>query len=171
MRVLHVGDDYVGGGVAPAKSGAERKRDHRFHGWQRVPLWNLSAHRRCDPEGSQGRDTVICREGSGAMSHRNQAQILLEPERYELRAAAPYRFDLDRREFFRFLGAGVLVVSILKSAGVAQESGWGEPAARGFPSQGNRCLASSWRKRQNHGLHRKGRDGPEHSDFSEPGRG
>jgi len=57
------------------------------------------------------------------MSNRNQAQILLEPERYELRAAAPYRFDLDRREFFRFLGAGVLVVSILKSAGVAQESG------------------------------------------------
>ena len=57
------------------------------------------------------------------MSNRNQAQILLEPERYELRAAAPYRFDLDRREFFRFLGAGLLVVSILKSAGVAQESG------------------------------------------------
>ncbi|HWY03710.1 MAG TPA: molybdopterin cofactor-binding domain-containing protein [Candidatus Acidoferrum sp.] len=57
------------------------------------------------------------------MSNRNQAQILLEPERYELRAAAPYRFDLDRREFFRFLGAGVLVVSILQSAGVAQESG------------------------------------------------
>jgi isoquinoline 1-oxidoreductase len=57
------------------------------------------------------------------MSNRNQAQILLEPERYELTAAAPYRFDLDRREFFKFLGAGVLVVSILKSAVVAQESG------------------------------------------------
>jgi nicotinate dehydrogenase subunit B len=57
------------------------------------------------------------------MSNRNQAQILLEPERYELTAAAPYRFDLDRREFFKFLGAGVLVVSILKSAGVGQESG------------------------------------------------
>ena len=61
------------------------------------------------------------------MSNRNQAQILLEPERYELRAAAPYRFDLDRREFFRFLGAGVLVVSILKSALVAQESGGASP--------------------------------------------
>jgi isoquinoline 1-oxidoreductase len=61
------------------------------------------------------------------MSNRNQAQILLEPERYELTAAAPYRFDLDRREFFKFLGAGVLVVSILKSAVVAQESGGASP--------------------------------------------
>jgi nicotinate dehydrogenase subunit B len=47
----------------------------------------------------------------------------LEPERYELRAAAAYRFDLDRREFFKFLGAGVLVVSVLQPAVSAQESG------------------------------------------------
>jgi isoquinoline 1-oxidoreductase len=51
--------------------------------------------------------------------------IPLEPERYELRAAAPYRFDLDRRNFFKFLGAGVVVVSVLKPAIVAQESGGG----------------------------------------------
>jgi nicotinate dehydrogenase subunit B len=57
------------------------------------------------------------------MSEKLQQQILLEPERYELAAAAPYRFDLDRREFFKFLGAGVLVVSVLKPAVVAQESG------------------------------------------------
>lgn len=47
----------------------------------------------------------------------------LEPERYELRAAPLYRFDLDRRNFFKFLGAGVLVVSVLKPALAAQESG------------------------------------------------
>ncbi|MGA8342066.1 MAG: molybdopterin cofactor-binding domain-containing protein [Candidatus Sulfotelmatobacter sp.] len=57
------------------------------------------------------------------MSAKTDAQVPLEPERYELRAAAPYRFDLDRREFFKFLGAGVLVVSVLKPAVVAQESG------------------------------------------------
>ena len=51
--------------------------------------------------------------------------VVLEPERYELAAAPPYRFDLDRREFFQFLGAGVLVVSVLKPAVVAQESGGG----------------------------------------------
>jgi nicotinate dehydrogenase subunit B len=57
------------------------------------------------------------------MSEKTHAQVPLEPERYELTAAAPYRFDLDRREFFKFLGAGVLVVSVLKPAVVAQESG------------------------------------------------
>ena len=36
-----------------------------------------------------------------------RARVPLEPERYELTAAAPYRFDLDRREFFKFLGAGI----------------------------------------------------------------
>ncbi len=57
------------------------------------------------------------------MSDHSYANVSLEPERYELMAAAPYRFDLDRREFFKFLGAGVLVVSVLKPAIVAQESG------------------------------------------------
>jgi nicotinate dehydrogenase subunit B len=52
-----------------------------------------------------------------------QTQVVIEPERYELRAPSPYRFDLDRREFFKFLGAGVLIVSMLKPAVAAQESG------------------------------------------------
>jgi isoquinoline 1-oxidoreductase len=59
------------------------------------------------------------------MSAKINIGITLEPERYELRAAAPYRFDLDRRDFFKFLGAGVVVVSVLKPAVVAQESGGG----------------------------------------------
>ena len=57
------------------------------------------------------------------MSAKTNFEIPLEPERYELRAAAPYRFDLDRRDFFKFLGAGIVVVSVLKPAMVAQESG------------------------------------------------
>jgi nicotinate dehydrogenase subunit B len=85
-----------------------------------LSLWNLSAHRQRNPEGS---DDIIRRERSGAMSDRTHPQVPLEPERYELAASAPYRFDLDRREFFKFLGAGVLVVSVLKPAVVAQESG------------------------------------------------
>jgi nicotinate dehydrogenase subunit B len=60
------------------------------------------------------------------MSAKTHTEVPLEPERYELRAAAPYRFDLDRREFFKFLGAGVLVVSVLKPAVAAQESGGGQ---------------------------------------------
>jgi len=57
------------------------------------------------------------------MSEKIRPQIALEPERYELSEAPIYRFDLDRREFFKFLGAGVLVVSVLKPVVAAQESG------------------------------------------------
>ena len=57
------------------------------------------------------------------MSEKPHVQIPMEPERYELTAAPPYHFDLDRREFFRFLGAGILVVSVLKQAALTQESG------------------------------------------------
>ena len=57
------------------------------------------------------------------MSERVTDQMPLEPERYELRAAVPYHFDLDRRNFFKFLGAGIVVVSVLKPAIAAQESG------------------------------------------------
>jgi nicotinate dehydrogenase subunit B len=49
-------------------------------------------------------------------------RISIEPERYELSAAPVYRFDLDRRDFFKFLGAGLLVVSVLRHS-EAQESG------------------------------------------------
>ncbi|MGO9088485.1 MAG: molybdopterin cofactor-binding domain-containing protein [Candidatus Sulfotelmatobacter sp.] len=59
----------------------------------------------------------------------------LEPERYELAAAAPYRFDLDRREFFKFLGAGVLVVSVLKPAVVAQEAGGARRRGDSLPKE------------------------------------
>ncbi len=60
------------------------------------------------------------------MSAKDHPEVSLEPERYELRAVAPYRFDLDRRKFFKFLGAGVLVISVLKPAVAAQESGGGQ---------------------------------------------
>ena len=56
------------------------------------------------------------------ISGKTPTQILLEPERYELKAAPLYHFDLDRRDFFKFLGAGLLVFSVLKPVG-AQESG------------------------------------------------
>ena len=59
------------------------------------------------------------------MSTHKIERVPLEPERYELTAPAPYRFDLGRRDFFKFLGAGIMVVSVLKPASVAQESGRG----------------------------------------------
>jgi isoquinoline 1-oxidoreductase len=57
------------------------------------------------------------------MTDKTGVAIPIEPERYELTAAPMYRFDLDRREFFKFLGAGVLVISLAKHTTLAQESG------------------------------------------------
>ncbi len=70
------------------------------------------------------------------MSAKPEVGTPLEPERYELRAAAPYRFDLDRRDFFKFLGAGIVVVSVLKPAVLAQESGGaGRRRAESLPQE------------------------------------
>ena len=52
-------------------------------------------------------------------------EIAIEPERYELRARPAYHFEVDRREFFKFMGAGILVVCALKGVH-AQESGSGK---------------------------------------------
>jgi nicotinate dehydrogenase subunit B len=57
------------------------------------------------------------------MSGKPDFQIPLEPERYELIAPPAYPFEVDRREFFKVLGAGILIVGVLKNAHAFQESG------------------------------------------------
>ena len=54
-----------------------------------------------------------------------------EPERYELEERPAYSFGLDRRDFFRVLGGGVVVAVVLKDAIALQESGRG--GRRGMP--------------------------------------
>jgi CO/xanthine dehydrogenase Mo-binding subunit len=49
----------------------------------------------------------------------------IEPERYELSAPSTYHFELRRRDFFKTLGAGLLVACVLKDAFAFQESGAG----------------------------------------------
>ena len=57
------------------------------------------------------------------MSENTGVSAPWEPERYELASAPVYHFDLDRRDFFKFLGAGVLVFSVLRQNAWSQESG------------------------------------------------
>ena len=60
----------------------------------------------------------------------------LEPERYELTAHARYWFELDRREFFHFLGAGVIVFCALRDATAFQESGTAKrPSGDSLPKE------------------------------------
>lgn len=58
--------------------------------------------------------------------------IFIEPERYELHAAPTYQFDLSRRNFFKWLGSGIVVVLLIEEA-LAQESGR-RGSGRGRPS-------------------------------------
>ena len=63
-------------------------------------------------------------------------ETTLEPERYELNAGPAYHFQVDRRDFFKFLGAGILVVCVLKDTNSAQESGrGGHPAGEALPKE------------------------------------
>ncbi len=57
------------------------------------------------------------------MNHREQDDVDLEPERYELRAGSLYRFGVDRREFFKCAGAGIIVAIALEHTAASQESG------------------------------------------------
>src|SRR5947209_9592634 len=58
----------------------------------------------------------------------------VEPERYEFAAPPSYVFELGRREFFKLLGAGVLVVSAMRQSS-AQESGRGGARGESLPQQ------------------------------------
>jgi isoquinoline 1-oxidoreductase len=56
------------------------------------------------------------------MTALNECRI--EAERYELSEPPPYHFDLDRREFFKVLGGGLVVLCLVVPA-LGQESGGG----------------------------------------------
>jgi nicotinate dehydrogenase subunit B len=60
-----------------------------------------------------------------------QEMTAFEPERYEFRALPMHQFALERRDFFRLLGAGVAVFAIAKGA-PAQETA---PGGRGFHNE------------------------------------
>jgi nicotinate dehydrogenase subunit B len=57
--------------------------------------------------------------------------LAFEPERYEFRALPMHRFALERRDFFKLLGAGIAVFAMVKGA-AAQETA---PGGRAFHNQ------------------------------------
>ena len=58
----------------------------------------------------------------------------LEPERYELAAGPAYRFEVDRREFVKLLGGGLVVLAAAPPA-LPQESGARGGAVGGPPRE------------------------------------
>src|SRR5690606_28384765 len=90
--------------------------------WQYLPLRRVSSNYQCHPRRSPS--------SAEQMKEHNFSELNLEPERYELQAAPTYRFDLDRREFFKVLGCGVVVLLFIEAA-LAQESGGRRGSGRG----------------------------------------
>jgi nicotinate dehydrogenase subunit B len=63
-----------------------------------------------------------------------ETPFAVEPERYELSAPAAYRFEANRREFFKLLGSGLLIISATPKV-AAQESGTSKrPSAPSLPN-------------------------------------
>src|SRR6516164_8343857 len=111
MRLLHAGHDHVRPCAARRQSAAIERRDQATHERQRLPLRNLPAHSR----------------GDSSRRHRSQKamkEIDLNEAELHAQTVAPVRhlFDMNRRELFKFLGAGV-VVGVCARTGLAQESG------------------------------------------------
>jgi len=57
------------------------------------------------------------------MSRKMELAAGLEPERYELHSPAAVIFESGRRDFFKFLGAGIFVVCAASKTSAFQESG------------------------------------------------
>jgi isoquinoline 1-oxidoreductase len=70
-----------------------------------------------------------------------KANFILEPERYEFRAAPMHQFELARRDFFKILGAGIAVFAIAKNTLSAQETA---PGHRSFHNEELPKDISAW---------------------------
>ena len=65
-----------------------------------------------------GRDT----QETNVTEKLTREKFIPEPERYELRSKPLHHFELDRRDFFKLLGAGIAVFAVAKGS-LAQETG------------------------------------------------
>jgi len=70
-----------------------------------------------------------------------EEKLVIEPERYEFRAAPIHQFELARRDFFKILGAGIAVFAVAKDALSAQETA---PGHRSFHNEELPKEISAW---------------------------
>src|SRR5437764_846535 len=90
---------------------------------------------------------IICRDAACRVSRGtalplptetgHAPSLQIEPERYEFAERRLYLFEVDRREFFKLLGAGMVVCATIAPA---QERG----ARRGAGGQGAPSKVASW---------------------------
>lgn len=69
------------------------------------------------------------------MNPGQQPHLAIEPERYEFREARAYVFELTRRDLFKFLGAGALILCPVPKTAIGQESGRGQRRGEDIPKE------------------------------------
>ena len=151
------------GKIAAPDERADRPRNGR----ERLPLWHVRPHRSGHPPGRRG-DKIESQEqaahrgqtrrtragdrdeGGCAVSHNpslnDDAQVLIEPERYELFEGPRYEFELARRDFFKVLGAGIVVCFVVSRADAYQEESGGRRRRGGGRRSGRGGGAACRRK-------------------------
>src|SRR5262249_31249000 len=69
---------------------------------------DVSAHHRRGDEGGRGEER--------RWQMNEHPQTFIEPERYELFEGPRYHFEVDRRDFFKLVGAGLVVCLVVEDA-------------------------------------------------------
>jgi CO/xanthine dehydrogenase Mo-binding subunit len=69
------------------------------------------------------------------MNEHASVPLQIEPERYEFREARAYVFELTRRDLFKFLGAGALVLCATPKTVAVEESGRGQHRNDSLPRE------------------------------------
>lgn len=73
------------------------------------------------------------------MSEKFEHSELVELERYELFSSPVYQFSVDRRDFFKVFGGGIIVGLIVKDAFALQQSNE-RPSGESGRAQSNRSM-------------------------------
>src|SRR5687767_10407645 len=100
VRLLHAGNDFVGGASAFGKAQGERRRDHRLDDPQYLPVLLVCEH-------SPGRGQRRGKEG--AMKSRKSEYTTAVMDYDETVDLVRFDFAPSRREFVGVLGAGLLI--------------------------------------------------------------
>src|SRR5215475_8019454 len=74
-------------------------------------------------------------ERKDAMNTNQIVPLSIEPERYEFREARAYVLELTRRDLFKFLGAGALIICASPKVIALQESGRGQHRDESMPKE------------------------------------
>jgi isoquinoline 1-oxidoreductase len=79
------------------------------------------------------------------MNEEQTSEMGLEPERYELQVSSQYRFDLNRRQFIKAVGGGIVVFLVLHDCEVLAQQESGAPGRRdGGSGQGLPQEIGAW---------------------------